>query len=296
MRNWRDCNSRRSRAIHHRHEQMQSAAKRYGVRKPAKCRPWQMVRSPAFHTAACKACLDLWGYAAGAAEICDSSGITSEACMPLGPCTISNRTRWPSFRLRNPCARIAEKCTKTSAPPPSGVMNPKPLASLNHLTVPTAIRKTPLRNDRFAAWTRRVVEYQPGFSHAQAAFRDAVRSNREKCTHDLRHPPRRGREMRVDLAEADRRVWIGTAAGRPIRNDGNACVIDAALARQRGFRHARHADQIATVAAHPLDFLTGFQARPLRGAVAAAIYHFGGCAARGIEQIASQRFRVRLAE
>src|ERR671924_665898 len=28
------------------------------------------------------------------------------------------------------------KCTKRSRPPSSGVMNPKPLSSLNHLTVP----------------------------------------------------------------------------------------------------------------------------------------------------------------
>ena len=34
---------------------------------------------------------------------------------------------------------IAEKWAKTSSPPSSGVMNPKPLASLNHLTVPVAI-------------------------------------------------------------------------------------------------------------------------------------------------------------
>jgi hypothetical protein len=31
---------------------------------------------------------------------------------------------------------MAEKCAKASGPPPSGWMNPKPLASLNHLTVP----------------------------------------------------------------------------------------------------------------------------------------------------------------
>ena len=34
---------------------------------------------------------------------------------------------------------IAEKCANRSSPPPSGVMNPKPFASLNHFTVPVAI-------------------------------------------------------------------------------------------------------------------------------------------------------------
>src|SRR5207342_1117523 len=32
--------------------------------------------------------------------------------------------------------RMAEKCAKTSGPPPSGSMKPNPLALLNHLTVP----------------------------------------------------------------------------------------------------------------------------------------------------------------
>src|SRR3954454_12775229 len=31
---------------------------------------------------------------------------------------------------------MPEKCTKRSRPPPSGVMNPKPFSSENHLTVP----------------------------------------------------------------------------------------------------------------------------------------------------------------
>src|SRR5215217_4741567 len=31
---------------------------------------------------------------------------------------------------------MAEKCTKTSGPPPSWAMKPKPFSALNHLTVP----------------------------------------------------------------------------------------------------------------------------------------------------------------
>src|SRR5471030_1765996 len=36
---------------------------------------------------------------------------------------------------------IAEKCANKSSPPSSGVMKPKPLESLNHLTVPVAIKR-----------------------------------------------------------------------------------------------------------------------------------------------------------
>src|SRR5262249_26082351 len=62
-------------------------------------------------------------------------GRTLAAWSPLGPWITSNCTRWPSDRLRNPSAWIAVWCTNTSGPF-SCVMKPKPLASLNHLTVP----------------------------------------------------------------------------------------------------------------------------------------------------------------
>src|SRR4030095_11261645 len=38
---------------------------------------------------------------------------------------------------------MARKCTKTSSPD-SGLMKPKPLSALNHLTVPTAMKVGPL--------------------------------------------------------------------------------------------------------------------------------------------------------
>src|SRR5438132_13473991 len=62
-----------------------------------------------------------------------------EACFPLGPVVTSNETFWPSFSDLKPGMLIAEKCANRSSPPPSGVMKPKPLASLNHFTVPVAI-------------------------------------------------------------------------------------------------------------------------------------------------------------
>src|SRR6185312_13523628 len=68
-----------------------------------------------------------------------STGSTAEAWAPLGPCVTSNFTRWPSCRLRKPLLVMAEKWTNASAPPSSGAMKPKPLASLNHLTVPKLI-------------------------------------------------------------------------------------------------------------------------------------------------------------
>src|ERR1700738_5141084 len=62
-----------------------------------------------------------------------------DACLPLGPIFASKVTFCPSARLLNPSERISEKCANRSSPPSSGVMNPKPFASLNHLTVPVAI-------------------------------------------------------------------------------------------------------------------------------------------------------------
>src|SRR5262249_30020732 len=62
------------------------------------------------------------------------------ACfLPLLPAVISKETFWPSLSVLNPAMLMAEKCAKRSSPPPSGVMKPKPFASLNHLTVPVAI-------------------------------------------------------------------------------------------------------------------------------------------------------------
>src|SRR5574343_1570600 len=61
-----------------------------------------------------------------------------EACLPFGPWVTSKVTRWPSFRVLKPAMLIAEKCANRSSPPSSGVIKPKPLESLNHLTVPVA--------------------------------------------------------------------------------------------------------------------------------------------------------------
>src|SRR5436190_21478838 len=70
------------------------------------------------------------------------------ACLPFGPVVTSKETFWPSFNVLKPGMLIAEKCANRSSPPPSGVMNPNPLASLNHFTVPVAISVIPHEQNR----------------------------------------------------------------------------------------------------------------------------------------------------
>src|SRR2546427_469310 len=64
------------------------------------------------------------------------TGLMLAARGPLGLCSTSYCTLSFSFSVLNPLAWMDEKCTKRSLLPSSGVMKPKPLASLNHFTVP----------------------------------------------------------------------------------------------------------------------------------------------------------------
>ena len=67
----------------------------------------------------------------------EPSGCTSAACGPRSPCTTSNSTRWPGSRVRKPpSSTMADQCTNTSAPPPSGDRNPKPFSVSKRLTEP----------------------------------------------------------------------------------------------------------------------------------------------------------------
>ena len=68
-----------------------------------------------------------------------------------------------------------------------------------------------------------------------------------------------------------------------------AGVVEAELARQAGFGHAGHADQVAAVAAHARDFGARFQARALGGAVAAAVDQRDAGALRRSEDRRAQR-------
>src|SRR5688500_13633995 len=86
----------------------------------------------------------------------DERRLTFVAWAPLGPCSTSYSTSSLSLRDLKPSAEIAEKWTKTSGPPFSCSMKPKPFASLNHFTLPLAIFFTlPLSsNMRFPATCR----------------------------------------------------------------------------------------------------------------------------------------------
>src|SRR5690554_1718430 len=75
------------------------------------------------------------------------------ACLPFVQVTWFNATFWFSASDLKPLPWIAEKCANTSSPPSAGVMKPKPLASLNHLTVPCAMECFPC-NDWIGAWAK----------------------------------------------------------------------------------------------------------------------------------------------
>src|SRR5438105_15038847 len=62
-----------------------------------------------------------------------------DAVWPFWPCVTSDETFWPSFSDLNPLIWIELWWAKRSLPPSSGVMNPKPFASLNHFTLPVAM-------------------------------------------------------------------------------------------------------------------------------------------------------------
>src|SRR5512145_555402 len=94
------------------------------------------------------------------------------ACLPFGPWVTSKLTFWPSFRVLKPCIWIAEKCANRSSPPSSGVMNPYPFASLNHLTVPVAIQLVPYKNEK-------------GVREEERARRKAVRRLRRTAQADV---------------------------------------------------------------------------------------------------------------
>jgi hypothetical protein len=68
-----------------------------------------------------------------------SIALMATAWSPLGPAVTSKETFWPSLRDLNPSPLMDEKWAKRSLLPSSGVIKPKPLASLNHLTVPVAM-------------------------------------------------------------------------------------------------------------------------------------------------------------
>src|SRR2546426_788526 len=77
-----------------------------------------------------------------------------DACFPFGPWVTSKLTFCPSFNDLNPGMLIAEKWANRSSPPPSGVIKPKPFASLNHLTVPVGMFSNPINQEKKSGRTR----------------------------------------------------------------------------------------------------------------------------------------------
>jgi uncharacterized protein DUF736 len=65
--------------------------------------------------------------------------LSAEDLPVLRSATISKAIFCPSLRASMPARSTALMCTKTSLPPSSGWMKPKPLWSLNHFTIPCVI-------------------------------------------------------------------------------------------------------------------------------------------------------------
>src|SRR4029078_335521 len=72
-----------------------------------------------------------------------ATGATLVASGPLEPSRSSNETRAPSTSDLKPSPAMLLWCTNRSLEPSSGLMKPYPLLSLNHLTVPFAIKTPP---------------------------------------------------------------------------------------------------------------------------------------------------------
>ena len=66
--------------------------------------------------------------------------LSAEDLPVLRSAVISKETFCPSLRLCMPARSTALMCTKTSLPPSSGWMKPKPFCPLNHFTVPCVMR------------------------------------------------------------------------------------------------------------------------------------------------------------
>src|SRR5262245_23655983 len=74
------------------------------------------------------------------------------------------------------------------------------------------------------------------------------------------------------------------ASRRAVDDHGEAHIVELELARERRFRHARHADDIAAVALQPVDLRGGLQPWPLRRAIGpASMYRNTGTLRRAEE-------------
>src|SRR6186713_3137904 len=93
---------------------------------------------------------------------------------------------------------IAEKWANRSSPPPSGVMNPNPLASLNHFTVPVGIllvtshgnervlgrrARSPCRAQGCRARRETELRHMPARSQTPVLYARAAPLVKERATH-----------------------------------------------------------------------------------------------------------------
>lgn len=102
-------------------------------------------------------------------------GTTFFALGPFWLVMISNSTFSPSLRSLTPSATIAEKWTKTSLEPSSGLMNPYPLDRLNHLTTPVVIK----------ALSENVYFYSARTRSWNVRYNIICRSNSSQCKNEI---------------------------------------------------------------------------------------------------------------
>ena len=111
---------------------------------------------------------------------------------PFAPSAPSKSTFAPSASVLKPSPPIALWWTKTSLPPASGVINPYPFASLNHLTIPVAMKNTsPARRERAAEAQKR-----NQYSLVVVPTLAAAGCHTERCGGDTAADPPPGRSRR----------------------------------------------------------------------------------------------------
>src|SRR5689334_13062569 len=137
--------------------------------------------------------------------------------MPFGPRTAMYSTFWPSasdLKLAPPW--ISLKWAKRSSPPAAGVMKPKPLASLNHLTVPVCL------SDICNFLHKQQVTARPKWRARSAAVKERAWS--------LDHAPKARKKQRTTFFE-----WC---SGAHITRVGGACRIGSFPAHRLADQHA----------------------------------------------------------
>src|SRR3954454_20870696 len=114
-------------------------------------------------------------------------------------------------------------------------MKPKPLASLNHFTVPYCIA---LLTSWMDALSVRGAWGDPAHGRSMQSNPRVWQSPRQPMAQDPSDVAGGHRGVGEDVVEGDGFVRIGTRAGGPVGDDGQARIVESHLARERGFGHA----------------------------------------------------------